>query len=156
MGKSRGPTLVDVARLAGVSRATVSYVVNEREDARIPEVTARRVREAVRELGYRPSHLARSLRRGRTDIVLLLLPPFLLTPRQAELAAEATAESARQDQLLLPYFLTEDDAENAANVARVCEMLRPHTAMSPQPISPAIRGVLEAGTRRPGCRARSG
>ncbi len=49
------PTSADVARLAGVSRATVSYVLNNADAVRISEPTRRRVREAARELGHVPT-----------------------------------------------------------------------------------------------------
>ena len=48
----RRPTSADVARLAGVSRTTVSFVLNEREDARISSETRRRVLDAAEQLGY--------------------------------------------------------------------------------------------------------
>lgn len=65
------PTSADVARLAGVSRATVSYVLNNTTAVRISEPTRRRVREAAEELGYVPHAAARSLRAGHTRMVLL-------------------------------------------------------------------------------------
>ncbi|MDJ0379844.1 LacI family DNA-binding transcriptional regulator [Streptomyces sp. G-G2] len=65
------PTSADVARLAGVSRATVSYVLNNAEAVRISEPTRRKVRDAAEELGYVPHAAARSLRAGHTRIVLL-------------------------------------------------------------------------------------
>ncbi|MEW1632540.1 LacI family DNA-binding transcriptional regulator [Streptomyces sp. NPDC093801] len=65
------PTSADVARLAGVSRATVSYVLNNAEAVRISEPTRRKVRAAAEELGYVPHAAARSLRAGHTRIVLL-------------------------------------------------------------------------------------
>ncbi|HET9383256.1 MAG TPA: LacI family DNA-binding transcriptional regulator, partial [Streptomyces sp.] len=58
------PTSADVARLAGVSRATVSYVLNNTSAVRISEPTRRRVHAAARELGYVPHAAARSLRAG--------------------------------------------------------------------------------------------
>ena len=64
----------DVARAAGVSRATVSYVLNGRTDQSIPEETRRRVLRAVQELSYRPNHLARSLQRGRTHTLGVIMP----------------------------------------------------------------------------------
>ncbi|MFF7244148.1 LacI family DNA-binding transcriptional regulator [Embleya sp. NPDC008237] len=67
----RPPTGADVARAAGVSRATVSYAMNDVQDSRIPEETRRRVREIAAGLGYEPRSDARSLRRGRTDLVLV-------------------------------------------------------------------------------------
>ncbi|MYW02296.1 LacI family DNA-binding transcriptional regulator [Streptomyces sp. SID3343] len=67
----RPPTGADVARAAGVSRATVSYAMNDVLDSRIPEETRRRVRDVAAELGYQPRSDARSLRRGRTDLVIV-------------------------------------------------------------------------------------
>jgi DNA-binding LacI/PurR family transcriptional regulator len=72
----RRPTSADVAREAGVSRATVSYVLNDTPHQKIPENTRHRVREAALQLGYTPSAAARVLRSGRSDVVLLLLPDW--------------------------------------------------------------------------------
>lgn len=66
----------DVAREAGVSRATVSYVLNYRMDVRISDATRARVTEVARRLGYSGSSAARALRAGRGDIVLVLTPPW--------------------------------------------------------------------------------
>ena len=70
------PTQVDVARLAGVSTATVSYVVNGLADGRVPisEETRQRVWEAIEELGYEPDARAQALRSGNTQTVGLILP----------------------------------------------------------------------------------
>lgn len=57
----------DVARLAGVSHQTVSRVINDSTHVR-PE-TRERVRQAMRELGYRPNAAARALVTGRSKIV---------------------------------------------------------------------------------------
>ncbi|MDL4816969.1 LacI family DNA-binding transcriptional regulator [Actinomadura opuntiae] len=70
----RAPTSVDVARLAGVSQATVSYVLNDAPGVRISEDTRKRVRRAAASLGYTPHALARTLRTGRSGIVLMPLP----------------------------------------------------------------------------------
>ncbi|MCF4121916.1 LacI family transcriptional regulator [Antribacter sp. KLBMP9083] len=66
------PTLETVARLAGVSRATVSRVVNGSTAVKpgVREAVAR----AVRELGYVPNPAARSLVTQRTDVVAFVLP----------------------------------------------------------------------------------
>jgi DNA-binding LacI/PurR family transcriptional regulator len=66
----RRPTSSDVAREAGVSRATVSYVLNDVPHQTIPERTRQLVHEAARRLNYTPSAAARTLRRGRSDLVL--------------------------------------------------------------------------------------
>jgi len=71
------PTSMDVARLANVSRATVSYVLNGTSDTRISEATKNRVIQAASQLGYIPHKNASSLRSGRSDLVML---PFFDWP----------------------------------------------------------------------------
>jgi LacI family transcriptional regulator len=63
--------IIDVAREAGVSAATVSRALNGRSSVD-PELAAR-VREAASRLGYRPNGVARSLRRQVTDVLALII-----------------------------------------------------------------------------------
>ena len=69
----RRPTSADVARAAGVSRTTVSFVLNGRRDVKIPEETRRRVLAAADSLGYHPHAPARQLAGGRSHSVALVL-----------------------------------------------------------------------------------
>ncbi|SOR83001.1 HTH-type transcriptional repressor CytR [Streptomyces chartreusis NRRL 3882] len=71
---STRPTSRDVAQAAGVSQAAVSLVLGDKWRGRVSETTAQRVREAARDLGYRPNLAARNLRLGRTRTVLLVVP----------------------------------------------------------------------------------
>ncbi|XUL87028.1 LacI family DNA-binding transcriptional regulator [Streptomyces galilaeus] len=71
---STRPTSRDVAQVAGVSQAAVSLVLGDKWRGRVSETTAERVREAARDLGYRPNLAARNLRLGRTRTVLLVVP----------------------------------------------------------------------------------
>ncbi|MBC7223527.1 MAG: LacI family DNA-binding transcriptional regulator, partial [Anaerolineae bacterium] len=59
-------TSEDVAREAGVSRTTVSFVLNNTPNTNISEETRQRVLEAARNLGYRPDAAARALARRET------------------------------------------------------------------------------------------
>jgi LacI family transcriptional regulator len=65
-------TIRDVARLSGVSPMTVSRVINDSE--RVSPETRRRVEEAISELGYVPSRLARGLSRQRTGTLAVIVP----------------------------------------------------------------------------------
>lgn len=67
-------TSADIAQRAGVSRATVSYVLNAAPNQTISEATREAVLRAARDLGYRPNAAARSLRSGRGSAVLFPLP----------------------------------------------------------------------------------
>ena len=69
----RKVTSSDVARRAGVSRTTVSFVLNNAPGVRISEETRRRVLKAARELGYFPNAAARSLVTQKTRTIGLVL-----------------------------------------------------------------------------------
>jgi LacI family transcriptional regulator, galactose operon repressor len=70
---SKRPTSADVAAAAGVSRTTVSFVLNERPDVKIPAATRRRVVDAATRLGYQPNAPARQLAGGRSHTLALVL-----------------------------------------------------------------------------------
>jgi LacI family transcriptional regulator len=63
------PTMVDVARHAGVSQTTVSFVLNDRIDVPIAAETRRRVLESATALGYRPNRAAQDLKRGTSSVL---------------------------------------------------------------------------------------
>lgn len=65
-------SMADVARLAGVSTATVSHVINHTRF--VSDEVAKRVNLAIRELNYVPNQMARSLKAGRAHTVLFIVP----------------------------------------------------------------------------------
>lgn len=66
-------TILDVARKAGVSKVTVSYVLNGRgPEMGIRHETAERIEQAAKDLGYRPNALARMLSKSRTETLAIL------------------------------------------------------------------------------------
>jgi len=65
-------TIRDVARLAGVSTATVSFVINEK--AHVSEELKRRVLDAIDALNYHPNNVARSLKVRRTQTIGMVVP----------------------------------------------------------------------------------
>lgn len=87
-------TMGDVARLAGVSKMTVSNVVNDRPG--VSEPVRRRVLEVVRESGYRLNVSARTLRSGRTG-VLGLAVPHVNSAYFGVLAEHVIDEAAKRD-----------------------------------------------------------
>lgn len=69
----RNPTLIEIARATGVSKSTVSLVLNNGPDAAcITDATRRKVLEAAKRLGYRPNAAARSLVTGRSNAILMV------------------------------------------------------------------------------------
>lgn len=63
-------TIHDVARLAGVSHTTVSWVIHD--DKRISPATKEKVQKAIAELNYHPNQVARSLVRGKSNTIAIL------------------------------------------------------------------------------------
>ena len=83
VGTENNVTSRDVAKLAGVSQATVSYVLSGNERQKISEETRERVIRAAGELGYVPNRQAGSLRSRRSGCVSVMMDKFLQHPRYA-------------------------------------------------------------------------
>lgn len=89
--RKRGPSMADVARLAGVSGQTVSRVANGRHN--VDAITRDRVLAAMREVGYRPNGAARALRNGQfrsIGVIVFELSSFGNTRTLDAIAAAAT------------------------------------------------------------------
>ncbi|MCX4985092.1 LacI family DNA-binding transcriptional regulator [Streptomyces sp. NBC_00572] len=121
------PTSADVARLAGVSRATVSYVLNNTSAVRISEPTRRRVREAAEELGYVPHAAARSLRAGHSRMVLLPTSHVPVGPLYSQFFNEFQWALRRLDYTVVQYGSVGLEGEEAA---RAWAELRPVAVVS--------------------------
>ena len=67
-------TMTDIAKEAGVSLATVSYIINKRSDQTIAPETIRKVKEAIDKLGYVPNFSARALASSRSMLLGLVIP----------------------------------------------------------------------------------
>ncbi|WP_173934944.1 LacI family DNA-binding transcriptional regulator [Chelativorans sp. Marseille-P2723] len=98
-GNERTPKLGDVAKAARLAPATVSRFLNGSID--LPPATSARIRAAIAELGYRPNPYARSLSRGRTDVLALAIPD-IQNPFFSRLASavDRCAEDAKLSLLL--------------------------------------------------------
>ena len=73
----------DVAELAGVSRTTVSYVLNNKENQIIPEKTRQRVLNAAERLGYFPNRAAKMLKTKKADCISILVRQNIELPGPA-------------------------------------------------------------------------
>lgn len=125
------PTSADVARRAGVSRATVSYVLNDTAGGRVSEQTRQRVRAAADELGYIPHAAARSLRAGHSGIVLLAAPEVTLGPLFNEFFAELRTGLRDHGYTAVLYGDHSRDAtDHGESAARVWAELRPTAVLA--------------------------
>ena len=105
------PTSADVAAAAGVSRTTVSFVLNERQGVKIPDETRQRVLAAAAKLDYHPNSVARQLAGGASRALGLVL-------RQ-------TPEQVANDGVLAETLRGLADAARAANHRVLVETLVP-------------------------------
>jgi LacI family transcriptional regulator len=120
--RTKRPTQADVARLAKVSQATVSYVLNGNPAISVPEVTRRRILTAVEELGYVPNGIARSLRTQRTYMIAAVIPDITNPFYPAfERGVQETAEASGYDLIV---FNTGGTAEKERRCIRALQQGR--------------------------------
>ncbi|MFJ3772242.1 LacI family DNA-binding transcriptional regulator [Streptomyces sp. NPDC090075] len=149
------PTSADVARLAGVSRATVSYVLNNTSAVRISEPTRRRVHQAAKELGYVPHAAARSLRAGHSRMVLMPAPAIPMGPLYGQFINDLQWALSRLDYTVVQYGtagLRGDEAARAWAELRPVAVLVPDAELGPEGVAvlkrAGARAVVTFGPER--------
>ena len=122
----RGPTIVDVARRAGVSKGAVSFALNDRPGL-APE-TRVRIMAAARELGWQPSTRARALSRSRAFAVGLVMrrAPELLgvDPFFPQFVAGVEVTLAERGSALVLQVTADDDEAEASSYRRLASQGR--------------------------------
>ncbi|WP_285480125.1 LacI family DNA-binding transcriptional regulator [Amycolatopsis sp. NBRC 101858] len=134
----RPATAADVARAAGVSRATVSHIFNGRA-GRFPEATKERVRAAAASLDYRPSPAGRSLVTGRSETIVVVVPNTTLGPNIQEALERITARMGADTNVVLRFAAA--DPETTINAIL---KLRPFAVVDLGSIAGAHRDRLVA------------
>lgn len=137
-GRNGRVTAADVARIAGVSPTTVSYVLNNVPHQKIPEETRERVHAAVSQLGYKPSAAARALRRGRSDIVMLVIPDVPLGSTMSELIELLTDELEPHGL----FLVMRNERHTPLDV--LCQEMTPAAVITVIHLDPADQASLEA------------
>ncbi|MFI1337838.1 LacI family DNA-binding transcriptional regulator [Streptomyces sp. NPDC020845] len=131
-------TSQDVADRAGVSRSTVSQILNGRGDQFAAETRAR-VHQAVAELGYEPSAAGRTLAKGSSDIVIALIPDTTFGGNLQDIYGALTDELSRRGLALVLQLST----HTAASLDRLVVGMKPRAILSLTPFSDADRQLLE-------------
>ncbi|TIH40117.1 LacI family DNA-binding transcriptional regulator [Subtercola vilae] len=114
-------TMREVADAAGVSVATVSHVVNNKEGARIGEDARQRVRDAIHELGYRPNALAKTLSSGTSNFIGLVADAIATTPFAGQIIHGAQDEAWKHGYVLLVANTEGDPAAEDAAITMMLE-----------------------------------
>lgn len=135
----RRATSADIAKRAGVSRATVSYILNGKAGVSFTEETREAVRRAARELSYQPNAAARSLVAGSGPIVIVIsrLPHNEMTA----LAAGALTQEFANRGLLTTVLQVSEDIETTISAIAA---LHPRAALLAFPTRSEIATRLEA------------
>ncbi|MDN3260420.1 substrate-binding domain-containing protein [Streptomyces sp. CSDS2] len=150
------PTIADVARVAGVSRTTVSHALNGR--GKVDPRTRERIRQVAADLGYRPNLRAQRLRRGQAKVIALASSmPFAVAGGPSRLGFYMEVAAAAAERALLHDYalvlvppvqsgsalysvdidgaiVVEPDVEDAA-AAQLRERGLPYVALG-RPVSP--------------------
>jgi LacI family transcriptional regulator len=113
--RRKRPTIYDVARLAGVSTATVSRALNG--TGQVAESKRSAIEAAVERLGYRPNTIARSLVTRSTQTIALLLPD-ITNPFYAELVTGIQQLTRERDYTML-LCTTDFDPEQEERYLRL-------------------------------------
>ncbi|WP_114855396.1 LacI family DNA-binding transcriptional regulator [Brachybacterium sp. YJGR34] len=121
--RRRAPTSLDVARLAGVSQSTVSYVLTGARP--ISDATRRRVEEAIEQLGYHPNSGARTLRSRRSGVIGLMVPKAHGNDGPLMEFVGAVAREARRFGYDILLVTAQEGARGIDRVVRtgICEAL---------------------------------
>ncbi|GGO30398.1 LacI family DNA-binding transcriptional regulator [Deinococcus humi] len=106
---SRRVTSLNVARLAGVERSTVSLVLNGKAMGRVTPAVQALVWQAANQLGYRPNAAARTLRLGEPRAVALVVPQAV-NPFFAPVLHGATVEARRRGYAVVLIDAEDDGA----------------------------------------------
>lgn len=148
--KANRPSMYDVAKAAGVSQTTVSFVVNDVADANISQETRERVRAAVKELGWRPNAMARSLSMRRSQTIGLISDEVATSPHAGQIIQGAQdAAWARAKMLLVVNTGSNPELERAAvemllawQVEGVIYATMYHRPVEPAPVYAQVPTVL--------------
>jgi DNA-binding LacI/PurR family transcriptional regulator len=132
------PTSSDVARLAKVSRATVSYVLNSTPNQSISAATKRAVFEAAEALGYRPNISAKNLAAGRSGIVVFVMPRVSFGELSSGVGSLLTAELAPAGLTVAVHLEGDPDA-----LLDLCIDLHPRAVVSMFPLPDQLRHQLQ-------------
>jgi len=130
-------TSADVARRAGVSRATVSQVLNGHADRFAPE-TVEKVRTAASELEYQPSAAGRALRRGSSNVIIALLPDTTFGTNLQDLFEPMSEALAAHDYMLVLRTST----TVPGSFDRLVRSMRPAAIFSLSELTDAEREVV--------------
>ena len=139
-------TIRDVARAAGVARATVSAILNDRPHCYASAQTRRRVHEAADRLGYRPTPMAQALMGKPSGTLGLIITGFDVEPTAQRLVGFENAVRPRSQVALVLTTANVPEAEDQA-IQRLIDRYADGIAVYPTETGPhhELRRLVERG-----------
>lgn len=117
--RPRRVTMMDVAKLAGVSQPTVSFVLNDRHDVAVADETRRRVQDAAAQLDFRPNRAAQALRSNRSFTVGIVTNGIVSQPYAGRIVQGVQNAVQPADYVCMVIDTTDDPAQGDAAVANL-------------------------------------
>ena len=111
--------MVDVARAAGVSQSTVSFVINNRRDVVVAEKTRARVLKVAADLNFRPNRTAQALRLNQSFVIGVIASGIVSSPYAGGLVSGIQQAAQQQGQLCLVVDIPDSNTEADEAVANL-------------------------------------
>lgn len=118
-GRTRRPTMTDIAKLAGVSQSTVSLVINHMSGAKVSALTRKRVLDIARELGYPVERAGHAAAPHQRNLIVYLTDELSTSPHAMQTIDGARDAAWRHDCLLSVYATRSDPDYEGAILERV-------------------------------------
>jgi DNA-binding LacI/PurR family transcriptional regulator len=140
------PTIRDVAKTAGVSIATVSFVLNSRQGQAISETVTQRVWRVARQLNYRPNASAAGLARRRTRNLALIFyrEPNMISNAFYSFVIQGAVAAAMEAEYNLLFSYVHERYRSAADLPRVIRESNTEGVLFIREVHPRMIADIEA------------
>ncbi len=119
VAESRPVLMKDIAEHLGISRASVSYVLNQSKQMKsMSQTTIDRVQKAAKELGYRPNEIARAMKTGTTRTIGFITHPLSWESNVTVL--QGATEQALSQGYFIKYISADEEKNPPEETARHC------------------------------------
>lgn len=147
MLKKKKVSILDIAKKLNVSKSTVSFIVNGKaKEHRISDELAERVLKVVKEMGYKPNHLAQSLATGKTNSIGLIVEN--ISDSFFANIASLIEERAYNSGYEIIYSSTNDDVTKAKSVLKMFRerQVDGYIICPPIGVEDEIQALIDEGT----------
>ncbi len=137
-------SIKDIAKALGISITTVSFIINGKaREKRISEELTKKVQKYIKEVGYKPSHLAQSLRLGKSKVIVFMVED--ISNQFFASIARLIEERAYKNGYKIIYCSTDNKPEKAIELISTFKMRNVDGfIITPTPdLEKTVQGLLE-------------